>query len=108
MGLHSAFGEWARRDPVAAGERISSMERSPQRDAAISGFARRISYEEPSVAIEWANSIADDSSRTRALTHAGQQLFRRDRAAAEAWIGSSGLPPEAQQAVLNPPQGRRR
>lgn len=108
MGLHSAFGEWARRDPVAAGERISSMERSPQRDAAISGFARRISYEEPAVAIEWANSIADDSSRTRALTHAGQQLFRRDRAAAEAWIGSSGLPPEAQQAVLNPPQGRRR
>ena len=108
MGLYSAFGEWAKRDPSAAGERISSMERSPQRDAAISGFSRRISYDDPGAGIEWANSIADDSSRTRALTHAGQQLFRRDRAAAEAWVGSSGLPPEAQQAVLNPPQERRR
>ena len=107
MGLHSAFGEWAQRDPVAAGERISAMERSPQRDAAIGGFSRRISYDDPGAAIEWANSIADESSRTRALTHAGQQLFRRDRAAAEAWIGSSGLPAEAQQAVLNPPNRRR-
>ena len=108
MGLHSAFGEWAQRDPVGASERISGMERSPQRDAAISGFSRRISYSDPGAGIEWANSIADESSRVRALTHAGQQLFRRDRSAAEAWVGSSGLPPEAQRAVLNPPQGRRR
>ncbi len=108
MGLHSAFGEWAQRDPVAAGERISNMQRSPQRDAAISGYSRRISYTDPGAAIEWANSIAEESSRVRALTHAGQQLTRRDRAAAEAWVASSGLPPEAQQAVLNPPQNRRR
>ena len=108
MGLHSAFGEWAQRDPVAAGERISTMQRSPQRDAAISGYSRRISYTDPGAAIEWANSIAEESSRVRALTHAGQQLTRRDRAAAEAWVASSGLPPEARQAVLNPPQSRRR
>ena len=108
MGLHSAFGEWAQRDPVAAGERISNMQRSPQRDAAISGYSRRISYTDPGAAIEWANSIAEEGSRVRALTHAGQQLTRRDRAAAEAWVAASGLPPEAQQAVLNPPQNRRR
>ena len=106
MGLHSAFGEWAQRDPVAAGERITAMPRSPQRDAAISGFSRRVSYSDPGAAIEWANSIAEESSRVRALTHAGQQLFRRDRTAAEAWVGSSGLPPQAQQAVLNPPRRR--
>ena len=106
MGLHSAFGEWAQRDPVAAGERITAMSRSPQRDAAIGGYSRRISYSDPGAAIEWANSIAQEGARVSALTHAGQQLFRRDRTAAEAWVGSSGLPPEAQRAVLNPPRRR--
>lgn len=107
MGLSSAFGEWAQRDPVAAGERITAMPRSPQRDAAISGYSRRISYSDPGAAIEWANSIAQEGTRVSALTHAGQQLFRRDRTAAEAWVGSSGLPPEAQRAVLRPPERRR-
>ncbi|MBQ98492.1 MAG: hypothetical protein CMP30_10910 [Roseibacillus sp.] len=106
--LDSTYGEWADRDPEGAGERISSMPRSPQRDAAISGFARQISYGDPGKAIEWANSIAEESARVEALTHAGQHLARRDRAAAEAWVASSGLPQEAQRAVLNPPQIRRR
>jgi hypothetical protein len=91
---------------VGAGERITAMSRSPQRDAAIGGYSRRISYSDPGAAIEWANSIAQEGARVSALTHAGQQLFRRDRTAAEAWVGSSGLPPEAQRAVLNPPRRR--
>ena len=84
------------------------MPRSPQRDAAISGYARQISYSDPGKAIEWANSIAEEAKRVDALTHAGQHLARRDRAAAEAWVISSGLPDEAQRAVLNPSQMQRR
>jgi hypothetical protein len=106
MGLTSAYGEWSRRDPVAAGERIASMPRSPQRDAAISGYTHSLAYRDPAAAIEWANSIAQDNLRTSALTRAGQALFRRDADAARQWLTSSGLPPEAQEQVLNPPRRR--
>ncbi|MFP6897098.1 MAG: hypothetical protein VCA38_10895 [Roseibacillus sp.] len=106
MGLSSAYGEWAQRDPVAAGDRLAAMPRSPQRDSAISGYANTLSYRDPAAAIRWADSIAQDSVRNRALTRAGQQLYRRDAKAARAWVATSGLPPEAQQAVLNPPRRR--
>ena len=61
---------------------------------------------DPVAAIDWANSISQDDLRNRTLTRAGQQLFRRDAEAARDWVVSSGLPPEAQQAVLNPPRRR--
>lgn len=105
-GLSSAFGEWARRDAVAAADRISSMPRSEQRDSAISGYSRMLAYKDPGAAINWANSIAQDGLRNSALTRAGQMLFRRDAEAARQWVSTSGLPPEAQQAVLNPPKRR--
>ncbi|MFP6881520.1 MAG: hypothetical protein VCA34_11245 [Roseibacillus sp.] len=106
MGLSSAYGEWAQRDPVAAGDRLAAMPRSQQRDSAISGYANTLSYRDPAAAIRWADSIAQDSVRNRTLTRAGQQLYRRDAKAARAWVATSGLPPEAQQAVLNPPRRR--
>jgi hypothetical protein len=82
------------------------MPRSPQRDSAISGYVSSLSYRDPAAAIEWANSIAQDSVRDRALTRAGQQLFRRDAEAARQWVATSGLSAEAQRAVLNPPRRR--
>ncbi len=107
-GLNAAFIEWAARDPSAAGDRIAGMTRSSQRDFAINGYSAGISRRDPVAAISWANSIAQDSLRNSALTQAGQALFRRDSEAARSWVVSSGLPPEAQKAVLNPPRRRRR
>lgn len=103
-GLTSAYGRWAYHDAVAAGERLAAMPRSEQRDAAISGYVNGLSYRDPASAIDWANSIAQDNLRNRALTRAGQALFRRDQEAARAWVVNSGLPPEAQKQVLNPPR----
>jgi hypothetical protein len=79
-----------------------TMPRSPQRDAAISGFSTGYAWQNPQVAIEWANDIADPALRQQTLTRAGQAYFRRDPESARAWLESSNLPPEAQQQVLNP------
>ena len=106
-GLSSAFGEWARRDPQAASEHLITMPESPDRDSAISGFSRRLASENPEAAIAWAAEINDASARENALVRAGQSMFRRDASGTRAWLATSGLPQEAQQQIVNPPQHRR-
>ncbi|MFP6871901.1 MAG: hypothetical protein VCA55_00185 [Verrucomicrobiales bacterium] len=106
-GLSSAFGEWARRDPQAASEHLISMPESPERDSAISGFSGRLASENPQAAIAWAAEINDSNARENALVRAGQSMFRRDANGARTWLATSGLPPAAQQQVVNPPQRRR-
>jgi hypothetical protein len=106
-GLSSAFGEWAKRDPTAASQHLVSMPESPDRDSAISGFSRRLASENPQAAIAWASEINDASSRENALVRAGQSMFRRDASGTREWLASSGLPPAAQEQIVNPPQNRR-
>lgn len=106
-GLSSAFGEWAKRDPQAASEHLITMPQSPERDSAISGFSRRLASENPQAAIAWAAEINDADAREGALIRAGQSMFQRNASEAREWLATSGLPPGAQQQVLNPPQRHR-
>ncbi|MED5587026.1 MAG: hypothetical protein VYB61_11770 [Verrucomicrobiota bacterium] len=106
-GLSSAFGEWAKRDPTAASQHLVSMPESPERDSAISGFSRRIASENPQAAIAWAAEINDANARENALVRAGQSMFRRDASGTREWLATSGLPPAAQEQIVNPPQNRR-
>jgi len=99
-GLSSVFGDWEDRDPVAASEHLLSMPQSPARDSAIAGFSRGYAWQDPLTAIAWAEDIGDPALRESTLTRAGQAFLRRDPESARAWLPTSGLPPEAQQAVL--------
>ena len=74
----------------------------------MSGFSRRLAYEDPEAAVIWAGTIAQEEMRMETLTRAGQAWYRRDAEAAAAWLATSGLPPEAQEAVLNVEEDRRR
>ena len=107
-GLNSAFGDWEDRDPVAAGEYLMSMAPSPKRDSAISGFSNGYAYQDPQTAIAWAQDISDPNLRTSSLTHAGQAYFRTDPESAKVWLTTSGLSPEVQKEIQNPPSRRRR
>lgn len=109
-GTFSALREWTRRDAVAASEHLSAMPPSPAKDSAVSGFARSLAWQDPEAAVIWAKTITDEQSRVQTLTRAGQAWFRRDPAAASQWLQSAALPPDAQQAIMNPPrdQNRRR
>lgn len=106
-GLSSAFGDWEDRDPALASEYLAAMPDSPQRDAAISGFSSGYAWQDPLVAIAWAEDISDPNLRQQSLTRAGMAFMRRDPESAREWLPVSGLPPEAQEAVLNPPRRRR-
>ena len=100
-GLRNAFGDWEDRDPAAAGEYLLAMPQSPQRDSAISGFAMGYAWQNPQLAITWAQDIQDPVLRQTSLTRAGQAFFRRDPDAAQVWLDSSGLPEEARQQIAN-------
>jgi hypothetical protein len=103
-GLSRAFGDWEDSDPAAAGQYLLAMPNSTQRDSAISGFATGYAWQNPQLAIAWAQDIQDPKLRLTSLTRAGFAYFRRDPAGAQAWMQNSGLPAETQQQIIN---GRR-
>ncbi len=105
-GLRNAFGDWEDRDPAAAGEYLLAMPLSPQRDSAISGFATGYAWQNPRIAIAWAQDIRDPALRQSSLTRAGQAFFRRDPNGAQAWLESSDLPAEVRQQIVRPDGSR--
>ena len=101
-GLSNAFNDWEDRDPAAAGQYLLAMPQSAKRDSAISGFATGYAWQNPQIAITWANEISDSTMRQNSLIFSGQVYFRSNPDAARAWLETSGLPPEAQQQITNP------
>jgi hypothetical protein len=99
-----AFEEWTRQDATAAGEHLSNMQASPERDAAVEEFATNVARTEPTTAIQWAETIADQEIRTEALTEVAQTWYRQDQAAATQWLETSGLPEESVKAVTEAPR----
>ncbi len=103
-GLQTAFNDWEDRDPAAATKYLSSMPNSPQRDTSISGFASGYAWQNPQMAVQWAGSISDPKLRQRSITQAGQIYFRQNPTEAKTWLQNSGLPPEVQLQISNPPR----
>jgi hypothetical protein len=90
---------WARQDPAAAGEYLSSLKESPERDAAVGGYATRVSREDPGSAMEWAKTINDEGIREDTMVDVARDWYRNDKTAAEEWIASSGLSEEAVESI---------
>jgi hypothetical protein len=105
-GLRNVFGDWEDSDPAAAGQYLLSMPQSAKRDAAVSGFATGYAWQNPQLAIAWAQDIADPTLRQNSLVRSGQAYFSRDPDGARAWLETSGLPADAKQQVTSPDNRR--
>jgi hypothetical protein len=89
-------------NPVeAATDRLGSMSVSPERDSATYGYATRVAWENPTAAIEWANTISNEGTRTDALMETGRAYFRKDPEGAKQWLSKSGLNEEQQKRVTS-------
>ncbi|MFT6863581.1 MAG: hypothetical protein ACJAVK_002142 [Akkermansiaceae bacterium] len=97
-----AMESWAREDAVAAGEYLKGMQESPERDAAVEGYATRVSRENPVTAMEWAETIVDQGTRQETMVDVARDWLRNDKTAAEEWIQASGLPEEVVQSINEP------
>jgi len=106
-GLRNAFSDWEDRDPAAAGEYLLAMPQSPKRDSAISGFATGYAWQNPQLALTWAQEINDPDLRQNSLARAGEAYFRTDPDAARAWLETSGLSADLQQRIVEAANRRR-
>ena len=104
--MESAFQEWEEADAEGASAYLQNMESSPAKDAAISGFVSDLGKDEPAMAIEWAQTIENEATRTDALTDVGRDWYREDPDAASNWIETSGLPVESVEKITAPSDDR--
>ncbi|MGJ8697868.1 MAG: hypothetical protein ACSHYF_16235 [Verrucomicrobiaceae bacterium] len=100
-----ALGSWAREDPEGAGEYLSNLSASPERDSATEAYATRVSREDPVTAMEWAQTIGNDNLRQETVVEVAQDWYRSDKAAAEAWVQTSGLSEEQVKSITEPRRG---
>jgi hypothetical protein len=105
--MRVTFEQWTRSDPTAASTYLAQMAESPARDIAVSSLVRQIDNEDPASAVAWTATIADPEVRTETLSSVGRSWMRSDPDAAKAWLPTSGLPAEAQQAIIDQPQSDR-
>lgn len=97
-----AMGSWARKDPEGAGEFLGTLQASAERDAAVEGYATRVSREDPVAAMEWVETIGDESLRQEAMVEVARDWYRKDEAATTAWIATQGLSEEAVKSITEP------
>ncbi len=107
-GLHRALSDWTQHDPVAASEYLSTMTDSPARNAAVTGFSNRLAWEDPTSALVWAETITSDVQRNKTMITIGRAWTQKDAEGAADWVANAGLPEKVRQAILNPPQDKRR
>lgn len=98
-GLSSAFSSWAGRSPEEAGNYIRQMAPSIERDSAIGGYAGRVAWENPTAAIEWADSVSDPKVRFQTQVNTGRIYMRRDPKGAKEWLETSGASEELRKAI---------
>ena len=104
--LAETLEQWTRNDPLAASEYLQNMDASPARDSAVASFARQLDREDPAAAADWAATIEDQERRDETLRAVGSSWMRTDPDGAKAWLPTSGLSEEAQQRIIEQPEGR--
>ncbi len=95
--------EWMRDEGAgseAASTYVNSMPAGPDKDYSAAEIARRIIRDDPKSALIWNTSIKDPKVRTDSLLEIAPRYARRDRAAFDTWLPTSGLSAEQQQTIL--------
>jgi hypothetical protein len=97
---YNAFSAWAGKDATAAGDYISTMPDSSNKDSAIIGLSVNLVNKDPQLALEWAGNINEPENRSKMLMYTGQMAFKKNTEGLKIWLPSSGLTAQNQQVVL--------
>lgn len=103
--LYDTTVSFARQDPKAASEWVTTLPPTMAKDTAISGLVdyliKQSSDPDPEAAAHWAAASVDPDGRGRRLQRVGEAWFKRDPAGAAAAIEASALPADVKQTLLN-------
>ncbi len=103
--LYDTTVSFARQDPKAASEWVTTLPPTMAKDTAISGLVdyliKQSSDPDPEAAAYWAAASVDAEGRGRRLQRVGEAWFKRDPVGAAAAIEASALPADVKQSLLN-------
>lgn len=93
------ISQWAAMDTNAAGTWLREQPQGAHLDEARSSFVRIASSKDPQSAMVWAGTITDPDSRVSATRTAYKAWHKKDAAAAEQALNTSGLTAEQMESV---------
>jgi hypothetical protein len=79
-------------EPVAASAWLRAQPAGPTHDAGIAGLALATFDTDPSSALTWAASIADETKRAESIAIGMTEWLKRDPTAAREWAASNNIP----------------
>ncbi len=97
--LRSAVSHWASTDLAGPAAWLNTLT-GPPRDEAIDAYSSFVARSDPSAAVTWATSIADQQTRAQALDRVATIWLSSDSKAASSWIQSSSLTVGEKQRLL--------
>jgi hypothetical protein len=89
QAVRAAFVQWSKVDPDGAQAWLAAEELSEFHAPALDAHARRLAA--PEEAVGWCERILDATRRRGCLKTVATRWYRKDAAAAEAWLASSSL-----------------
>ncbi|MEQ1858568.1 MAG: hypothetical protein ABMA13_01380 [Chthoniobacteraceae bacterium] len=104
--MAEVIGEWAQKDPVAAGSYLQQLGPSAEFDRARQDYAQRVVRNDPEGAIAWAQSITEEERRNDTMRDLLRSWGQRDGAAAQTWAQANGVPFTPPQQRGGPTDGR--
>jgi hypothetical protein len=104
--IRDTYRRWIKRDPDVAYAWAASIGRKnvePWFGAVAEFYAMRISWQDPTEAMEWVAIIEDDQRRETSYITIARRWREKDESAAEAWVVQSPLSEEARDKARQPP-----
>lgn len=101
------YGRWIQYDRNAAAKYLASQPPSPQLDRPIERYTYEVMRQNPADTMPWAESISDAKRRWEAVSRVASIWGRRDPAALQNYVTTSGFDDAQKQQLLKSLQPRK-
>jgi hypothetical protein len=98
--LGNVMSNWVNDDPKSALSWFSDVPSGKDRDSVVGQFVYTLSRSNPTLAVQWAQTIQDDKARASRLEGVANNWIRTDPASAKAWVANSDLAPDVKTRLL--------
>lgn len=93
---------WPDQDPNGVAAWLTGLAPGPSRDFAIGAYVTKVAAALPEMAVQWAESIADEAMRQSQMKQVVVDWLVRDEAGARSWIAQSPLTESVRTRLLEP------